>query len=234
MSEIAELQEIMAQCAETWSLRQRFTPEEQARLDAEAQDRGRAQRFAAVAALTPSAHRWAHADAPELATRVKHPHARAWAESPPGSTFVLIAGTTATGKTSLACAAMRTAVIRRHREASECVFMSAHRLGVSRIQSKAGTGESADVERAMSCGWLLLDDLGSERDTANNAIPDVIWERYDRELTTWVTTGLTGAEIKGRYGAGFLRRLLDRSTVVKLLTDEERAELATKQTPTTA
>lgn len=227
--ELQELREIMADCADTWSIRQRMTPEEQARFEAEALERATLQRANIIAVLTPPAHRWAHADAPELAARVRHPHARAWAWSPPSSTFVVIAGATATGKTSLACAAMRTAVIQRRREAAECLFVSAHRLGVARIQSKAGAGESLDVERAMRCGWLLLDDLGSERDTANNAIPDVIWERYDRELTTWITTGLTSKEIEARYGAGFMRRLIDRSTVLRLLTEEEVAEQAARR-----
>jgi DNA replication protein DnaC len=189
----------------------------------------------AIDRLTPTVHRWARADAPELTERVKlvGDSPSRWAASPPSTTFVILVGASGMGKTSLACAALRTAEKRRWQtdleryEGSEggyarplfqtkTCFMTAHRLGTCRIQTKAGTGEAPEVERAMSCGWLLLDDLGSERDTAVNAIPDVIFERYDRDATTWITTGLTSRQIGERYGEGLLRRVLDRATTVKL------------------
>jgi DNA replication protein DnaC len=184
-----------------------------------------AKRRAALDALTPSAHRWARADAPELQDRVGLSGARHWAMHPPASTFVLLTGDAGSGKTSLACAAMRTAIVEHRARLSGCLFVSAHRLGVARIQAKAGTGEPEVVERAMSCDWLLLDDLGSERDTANNAIPDVVFERYDRDAVTWITTGLHSDQIEKRYGSGFLRRLLDRSALVKLSPKTAQAAL---------
>ena len=71
--------------------------------------------------------------------------------------------------------------------------MPAWKLGVARAQHGLGQGEPPEVERALSTGLLVLDDLGSERNTAINAVPDVIFERArahfnEQELTALVFT----------------------------------------------
>jgi hypothetical protein len=63
---------------------------------------------------------------------------------------------------------------------------------------------------------LVLDDLGSERNTALNAVPDILAERAYLGRPTWVTTWMTAEQVAQRYGDGIARRLYeaDRTAVV--------------------
>ncbi|MBV9311571.1 MAG: ATP-binding protein [Solirubrobacterales bacterium] len=131
---------------------------------------------------------------------------------------VLLIGPPGAGKTRLAVAMLRL------RADVDCSmsggrkiprFAHAHRLGVARIQAPAGDGEAAYVEQAMKASLLLLDDLGNERQTANNACPDVILERHAEGLPTWVTTGLEPNMLSERYGGGVTRRLFEDAVVIR-------------------
>jgi len=96
------------------------------------------------------------------------------------------------------------------------VYIPAWRLGTARIQHPAGHGEAEIVELAMTSRVALIDDLGSEAQTATSAVADVIYERHDEDLTTWITTGLSYEDLGARYGAGFLRRIVDGAACVTL------------------
>jgi hypothetical protein len=87
---------------------------------------------------------------------------------------------------------------------------------VARIQHLAGHGEPEIVESAMKVPLALLDDVGSERDTSGNALPDVIFERHAEDRPLWVTTGLTRPQLITRYGAGIVGRLFERSVVLQV------------------
>ncbi len=63
---------------------------------------------------------------------------------------------------------------------------------------------------------VLVDDVGSERDMAGNAVPDVIFVRHAEDRALWVTTGLTRAQLATRYGPGIVRRLLERARVIQV------------------
>ena len=98
----------------------------------------------------------------------------------------------------------------------KATFVHAYRLGLARIQHQAGSGEPDVVETAMRVPLLLLDDLGSERDHAMNAVPDVVFERDAENRPTWVTTGLTRDQLIQRYGLGVVARVFERATVIRL------------------
>ena len=70
------------------------------------------------------------------------------------------------------------------------------------------------VREAMTSRIALIDDLGSERHTANNAIPDIVQERYDEQLPIWITTGLSHPQLVERYHDGVVRRLMQGALVV--------------------
>ena len=63
---------------------------------------------------------------------------------------------------------------------------------------------------------VLLDDIGSERDTAANALPDVVFERHAEDRPLWVTTGLSKEQLVARYGEGIVGRLFERSSVIRM------------------
>lgn len=174
-----------------------------------------------LVATLPKSYRWAARGVPELAQRV-HDVRRGGAEpvtidwlldTAPKTSWLVLSGPASSGKTSLAVAMMREWSKARRQPAD---FVHAFRLGIARIQNKAGTGEADLVDRAMRAPLVLIDDVGSERDTANNAMLDVIFERHAEDLPTWVTTGLSGTQITNRYGAGFLRRITERATLLSV------------------
>jgi hypothetical protein len=158
----------------------------------------------------PGRYAWARADARELAERVKlfdgMPTSVAL-ERLRGAARALLVGPAQKGKTSLAVAALRARKV-------ESLFVRSEQLGLARTQAKLGQGEAKLVDRAMETGLLLLDDVGSEGDAEGRvqAVRDVLFERFEEDRPTWVTTGLDAAQLAARYGAGILARL--RSGVV--------------------
>ena len=166
----------------------------------------------------PKAYRWAAEGAPALRDRVtspgSHPEALL-ARIGAAKACVVFVGPAGSGKTSLAVAALRKAFLALPTRGKPKYF-HATKLGVVRIQTPAGQGESPMVLAAMQARIALIDDLGAERQTSNNAIPDIIQWRHAEELPTWVTTGLTRSQIAERYSDGVARRLLDGAEIIRL------------------
>ena len=160
----------------------------------------------------PKAFRWATVDAPELPRRVALPDTIIDAEPPFALRPMLFCGPSGCGKTSLACALLRKwEALNPGRQG---VFMSARRLGVARMQHGYFRGEAPEIARATSADLLLLDDLGTECNTSDNAVPHVIYARYNAGLPTWVTTGITASAVTQRYGEGITRRISEAGRVV--------------------
>ena len=116
------------------------------------------------------------------------------------------------GKTSLACALLRAWEARYPRR--RAVLVPAWKLGVARAQHGVGQGEAPEVEHAFTAGLCVIDDLGSERNTAMNAVPDVIFARALEGRPTWVTTWMTPEAVTQRYGDGIARRLFEAGRAV--------------------
>jgi hypothetical protein len=160
----------------------------------------------------PPAYRWARFGAAELTERAP-PASVALAEASCVEPRVCLMGVSRAGKTSLGVAMIRDWVQRARRPAA---FVHAFRLGIARIQHPAGHGEPEAVDVAMRMPLILLDDLGSERDHAFSAVPDVIFERDAQGLPTWVTTGLTREQLVKRYGLGVVARVFERAKVIQV------------------
>jgi len=123
---------------------------------------------------------------------------------------VILMGPTSAGKSSLAVAMLRA------RKDLGARFVDCMRLGSARIQHRAGDGEAPAVEAAMLAKFALLDELGGEKHTQNNATGDVVHERHANRLPTWFTTGQEPAELSVRYGTGEVRRVFEGAIVIKL------------------
>jgi DNA replication protein DnaC len=159
----------------------------------------------------PRSFRWATTEAPELRARVGREPAITEGLAALSSPGLLLVGPSGCGKTSLACALLREWEVRHPRR--RAVFVPAWKLGVARAQHGLGRGEAPDVDRAMEARLLLLDDVGSERNTATNAVPDVIFARAVDGRPTWVTTWMTAEAVTQRYGDGIARRLFEAGRV---------------------
>ena len=176
--------------------------------DLEARAHEAEQRNIALVSI-PTRYQWARLGTADLARRVKaREPLDVIAKRVLASERVVFAGPSGAGKTSFACACLRERI-------PHGVFISAMKLGTARIQGRAGDGEVALVERAMTAPLLLLDEVGGEAKTATNAVKDVIWERMDNDLPTWITTGFKGQELVAMYGDGAYRRLTENVTVVQ-------------------
>jgi hypothetical protein len=176
------------------------------------EDRKRSAQEGTTATI-PLAFRWARFSAPELAHRVKNPEAIALARRSLHDRRIVLSGRTGEGKTSLAIAMMRAWTAEKEKVS---LFVPARALGVARLQHQAGHEEPEIVSRSMRSALLVLDDVGAERDTQTNAVADVVSERFDRNLPTWVTTGMTRTELASRYGEGVLRRLFEHATILRV------------------
>jgi hypothetical protein len=183
---------------------------------AEPDEPDRDRRRDALAALertVPPVYRWARFGVAELAARTGGLAARAEARRIWRHPRLIFTGPSRAGKTSLAVACLRRWAADSGRAAG---FFHAYRLGVARIQHQAGHGEPEIVESAMKLPMALLDDVGSERDTAANALPDVVFERHAEDRPLWVTTGLSKEQLVARYGEGIVGRLFERSSVIRM------------------
>jgi hypothetical protein len=170
----------------------------------------------------PPAFRWAALDVGELRRRVRRERAIAEGRAALASGgSLLVVGPSGSGKTSLVCALLRAWDAAHPRRLG--VFMPAWKLGIARAHHGLGQGEAPDVERAMTTRLLVVDDLGSDRNIATNAVSDVIFARALAGLPTWVTTWMTAAEVAQRYGDGIARRLYEAGHVTVIVCGETRA-----------
>lgn len=162
----------------------------------------------------PDRFRWATLDAAELERRVAGGRKRIDEAVHAPQPNLVLSGKAGTGKTSLACAALRAWQRTRRRRV---VFVAAHELANARMQHALGSGEAALVERCGKADLLLIDDLGSEPSSPpRSEIIDVIQRRHNFNLPIWITTGLVTAELTARYGFGIARRILEQATVIRL------------------
>jgi DNA replication protein DnaC len=178
---------------------------------AEDAEERRRQAIATLQGTIPNLYTWARFKDPKLAERVGEAAKWALDNAVWRQPRLIFMGVSRAGKTSLAVACLRRWVRESGRAAG---FFHAFQLGTARIQHPAGRGEAELVAQAMKFPLALVDDMGSERDSTGNALPDVIFARNADDLPLWVTTGLTRRQLGVRYGTGIVGRLFERSMVI--------------------
>jgi len=164
--------------------------------------------------VVPMEFGWARFDAPELAVRTSFAARRLAEARSTERGWIVLVGAAGTGKTSLLVSMLRAACAHRPRIRFSALFVPAHSIARAREQYPLGEGEPPLIERATRSALVALDDLGSERESSQGAIVDLIFDRRLADRCTWATTGLSADDVANRYGGGFARRLFERSTVI--------------------
>lgn len=188
--------------------------------DREKFERAKERVFASI----PRRFRWAiDCNLSTLAERVKLPAERissalAWAAGldavPPS---LALTGVTGAGKTSLAVALFSTWFARHRNEGAR--FVEAIELGLARGRHPLGHDDPPAVLAAIAAPLLILDDLGAEAPMHADVVRQVLHARHNDDLPTWVTSGLTHADLGRRYDGGLARRIFEEAKQVKLGVD---------------
>ncbi|MBK8998074.1 MAG: ATP-binding protein [Myxococcales bacterium] len=157
------------------------------------------------------AWRWTDDDARYHAA-VTSPKLRAVAERYTlGAGSLLVRGPTGAGKT----ASVRRAVARLIRAATSTRdpilrvrWTTAPAIVGARLTQRFGDGEADLIRKVRAARVLVLDEFGFERPDPAFWV-DLIDERYSRGLVTITTTGATLDELRAKYGAGTIRKLIE-------------------------
>lgn len=220
------------------SLIRRPTAEEEARLELEkraaAEKRTADEREACWEAITETMSRFRECapEWPELPKRVHVLDAHGVPQPPPlalARAFkhrgtVLFRGATGAGKTHLAMAGARREFLRAWTLGMAAELTPAARqefvhdrvtiVPARKLSSLHDTeGHRARASRARFC---VIDDLGAEGQTKANGVVDVVCDRFDRNLRTWFTIGLSDEKLLDLYGVLVLRRLYEGALVINL------------------
>jgi DNA replication protein DnaC len=171
----------------------------------------------------PPKYRMAAFGSEELAARVKSPMAIAATQRGLESTGIVWMGLSGSGKTSIACAAIRGRAVEEVSIAMHVgsnvrptsMFVRASELAVASKHQSLGEGMPELVKQAISVDLLVIDELGSEpRSPHWTDVEDVVFARYEQDRATWYTTWTDADDITKRYGDGFARRVFEKSLVI--------------------
>ena len=149
--------------------------------------------------------------------------------------WLVLAGTVGTGKTTFATATFNDMVAKRVRrntqfgtKRSPKWLTEAKFLRTASIAGAAGYhGRSAYVGSVITCPILVFDDLGGQRTPLTNwgagAIRDIFDERYSNERPTILTTNLaTWDDLEKRYGDHIVSRMIERAKYMTVLNGRDR------------
>ncbi len=136
--------------------------------------------------------------------------------------WLRLVGATKAGKTSLAVACMLGVIAigeglkasdRERLRGAGIRFFTAADLVAAEREHGLGRGTAPALEMAYRATTLVLDELGTERDTL--VASELIHKRHAERRQTIVTSGLSRAELVARYGEAIVRRL-DEGVVIVL------------------
>ena len=123
-----------------------------------------------------------------------------------GAESLLLFGTTGTGKTHASLAIARAVI----EQGYSVIYASAQQI-FHRLEKEHFGREDGDSESVLAaCDLLVLDDLGTEMTTAFtiSCLYNIINLRMLAERPTVISTNLTAADWKGRYGEALTSRVL--------------------------
>ena len=125
--------------------------------------------------------------------------------------ILVFAGATGTGKSCLASAIVRKAVLERGK--SGLVF-TAYEFNATCLNCHLAPIDEKDsvLHNLMTCDFIVIDDLGTEpmlKNVTCEYLQLILDERLRKGLTTIITTNLSELQLKERYGERIFSRLSD-------------------------
>lgn len=167
---------------------------------------------------------WQHARVDSEAFLKLHPKMQAFARRYAKKVGnVALFGPSGCGKTTAVLAALRRLgdeAIQLERERrrwdhgpellwlSEAKWTTGHAIAKARRQHGLGEGEAPLIAAALNASLLVIDEIGYE--PLGEVLFEVMDARYAQHLPTLITSGLTAAGFRDRYGDAFFRRLADK------------------------
>ncbi len=130
-------------------------------------------------------------------------------EFSPKSGNLLLSGGTGLGKTFLSASIARVVSGSGHSVVYDTAGHIFSRFEAQKFGREEGGEADGDVERALRCDLLILDDLGTELATSfvQSAMYQLVNTRLITGKKTVISTNLSPAELGRRYGAPVLSRL---------------------------
>lgn len=148
---------------------------------------------------------------PDLLGHIKSSKLRHKVNSAVTISAVLI-GPSGCGKSVAAAILVRRALAefvqsegKRFAQATDIEWISASELAMAERRHPLGDGAPMTLNRASSCGLLVLDDIGHE--ASGESLFPVIDARYTRKLPTIATSGLPRLALTKHLSAAGVRRL---------------------------
>jgi DNA replication protein DnaC len=130
-----------------------------------------------------------------------------WMTGPRLTTSLLLQGTPGSGKTSL----MNALYLLYRYYYSNSTYRCTAKMINDNYQSKLDK-ERSYYEEFKKADYLFIDDLGTEPDKFKDfgvdytPIPELLYERYEKQKVTVISTNLPDSKLAARYG----KRIMDR------------------------
>lgn len=136
---------------------------------------------------------------------------------------LVLMGKTGTGKTFFAHCIAKEIINKGY----TVLCATAYRIIDEMTKEVIGEADKSFSNFMLKCDLLIIDDLGTERQTdfAENTFFNIFNERTNLNLPILITTNLTSNELKSKYGERLVSRLFGNSEGIKMPKEDIRMKM---------